>query len=152
MSPRSNCLAFLGSFVESLRSDGRFPPKEGREDGGDGDKEPEETLTWTLFLRAQLEERTGFLQEACDTLEVKPRLAVIFIVVGHNRWPFFFFVARFHFPIQECSVYEALFLGGGGIGGHKGVFLFQACRERERANVSHRFSLGIPVVVISIVC
>lgn len=64
---------FLSSFVESLRSDGRFPRKEGHEEGGDGDKEPEETLTWTLFLRAQLEERTGFLQEASDTLEVKPR-------------------------------------------------------------------------------
>ncbi|CBN77876.1 acetyltransferase 1-like [Ectocarpus siliculosus] len=54
------------SFVESLRSTGRFPTAEGEKDG---DKEPEETLAWTLFLRAQLEERTGFLQEAYDTLE-----------------------------------------------------------------------------------
>ena len=37
------------------------------------EKEPEEVLAWTLFLRSQLEERTGFLQEAYDTLDVRAR-------------------------------------------------------------------------------
>eukprot|EP00752_Nemacystus_decipiens_P006712 g6035.t1 len=54
------------SFVDSLRSTERFPVPDG---GAEGEKEPEETLAWTLFLRSQLEERTGFLQEACDTLD-----------------------------------------------------------------------------------
>lgn len=56
------------SFVESLRSTERFPIADGE---AEGEKEPEETLAWTLFLRSQLEERTGFLQEACDTLDVR---------------------------------------------------------------------------------
>lgn len=64
---------FLHSYVESLRSSGRFPSTEAAEGGGgqEGEKEPEDTLAWTLFLRAQLEERTGLLQEACDTLEAR---------------------------------------------------------------------------------
>lgn len=63
----------LDSFVDSLRSDGRFSTSEAVSEGGEEEeaKEPEETLAWTLFLRAQLEERTGFLQEAADTLEVR---------------------------------------------------------------------------------
>lgn len=62
------------SYVESLRSSGRFPSTEAEAaGGGDGEMEmePEETLAWTLFLRAQLEERTGFLIEAFETLEVR---------------------------------------------------------------------------------
>lgn len=57
--------------MESLRTKGSFPSE--AEDGGAGEgveKEPEEALAWTLFLRAQLEERTGFLQEAYETLRV----------------------------------------------------------------------------------
>eukprot|EP00903_Cladosiphon_okamuranus_P008678 g8317.t1 len=56
------------SFVESLRSSERFPVADGEANGGK-EKDPEATLAWTLFLRSQLEERTGFLQEACDTLD-----------------------------------------------------------------------------------
>lgn len=60
--------------MESLRSSGRFPIADGEKEGEkekEKDKEPDETLAWTLFLRSQLEERTGFLQEACDTLDVR---------------------------------------------------------------------------------
>ena len=57
--------------MESLRSSGRFPSAGAEGEGeGEGEKEPADTLAWTLFLRAQLEERTGYLKEACDTLEV----------------------------------------------------------------------------------
>lgn len=66
-----------GSFVESLRSTGQFPSKAasqgagGGDDAGEGEKESKETLSWALFLRAQLEERTGMLQQALDSLEVR---------------------------------------------------------------------------------
>lgn len=56
--------------MESLRSTGSFPVAGG---AAEGEKEPEEVLAWTLFLRSQLEERTGFLQEAYDTLDVRAR-------------------------------------------------------------------------------
>lgn len=62
------------SFVESLRSNGRFPAKEANDGVASGDneeKEPDETLAWTLFLRAELEEKTGLLRESLDTLEVR---------------------------------------------------------------------------------
>ena len=63
------------SYMESLTTSRGFPSR-GPQDGeaGEGvekETDPEETLVWTLFLRSQLEERTGFLQEAYDTLEVR---------------------------------------------------------------------------------
>lgn len=58
------------SYLEALRANGRFPPTGAEDAGGDGEKEAEDTLAWTLFLQSQLYERTGFLQEACNTLEV----------------------------------------------------------------------------------
>ncbi|CAM9754442.1 unnamed protein product, partial [Discosporangium mesarthrocarpum] len=54
------------SLVESLDKTGRFPPEEGEEDGGGSG---EECLTMALFLRAQLEEKAGRLEEALATVE-----------------------------------------------------------------------------------
>lgn len=71
----------VGSLVESLKLTGKFPGEKG--EGGEEatEKEPEETLAWTLFLRSQLEERTGFLQAALDSLDVREEDELLFTYI-----------------------------------------------------------------------
>lgn len=77
------------SFVESLQSTGQFSASEEvnrkGNSGAQQDREPEETLAWALYLRAQLEEKTGLLKEANDTLEVNVGRGIGMLVWHYHR-------------------------------------------------------------------